>query len=101
MINLHLHFHVGSLSLGDFPAALILSKLESIMITQDQLVQRLDAASLKLEKIGTEVATLKDLLAQAGSLSPEAEASLARLEGLMTQVDDLNPDAGGAAATGG
>lgn len=70
-----------------------------IMASQTEIVTRLNAASDRLDKIGTETATLlqmvadlKALVAAGGNASPELVAAVEKIEGQAQKVDDLVPD---------
>jgi len=74
-----------------------LRKLRIHMATSNaELSAKLTAIGDQLEKakneIVAEVQTLKDALANT-TITPEADASLTRLQGLAQGLDDLNPDA--------
>jgi hypothetical protein len=90
--NIHYHFHLGS----GLPA--ILSRLETIMTTVQELAPQLDALTAQVTKIGTEtrslitkVQDLTDALA-ATPVPPEVEAALFALGEQVAIVDALVPD---------
>lgn len=72
---------------------IIYRKVHCTMLTQTELVAKLDALSDQSDKakaeILAEIQTLKD---QLGQVSPEVEASLNRLTQKTQALDDLNTD---------
>ncbi len=64
---------------------LIMSKLSELNTT-------LEAVNAQLEKVKTEVQTLKDSLTNV-DLPANAQASLDKLTALAAAIDELNPDA--------
>ena len=73
---------------------------KELTMNQQELLDRLGAVKAAVDKIGgettalvSEVATLKEALANAGVTSPEVDAAVAAIEGRVKAVDDLVPDA--------
>lgn len=90
--NLHYHFHLGS----GLPA--ILSRLDIIMTTVQELAPQIDALTAQVAKIGTEtrslitkVQDLTDALAST-PVPAEVEAALLALGEQVAVVDALVPD---------
>jgi len=71
----------------------IIKQNYNMALSQAELAAKLEAATAKVTKIGTEVQALKDIIVSQGNVTPEVEAALASLETALTGVDDLNPDA--------
>lgn len=68
-------------------------KVRKVMITQAEFQTRIDAVDAKLGKAKAEiVAEIALLRSQLGQVTPEAEATLQRLEEKAGGLDDLNPD---------
>lgn len=67
--------------------------LIKIIMTQQEAATKIDTLTAKTDKVREEVleeiATLKGLI---GNVSPEVEASLARLEASVQTSDDVIPD---------
>lgn len=73
---------------------------KELTMNQQELLDRLGAVKAAVDKIGgettalvSEVATLKEALANAGVTSPEVDAAVAAIEERVKAVDDLVPDA--------
>ena len=73
---------------------------KELTMNQQELLDRLGAVEAAVDKIGgettalvSEVATLKEALANAGVTSPEVDAAVAAIEERVKAVDDLVPDA--------
>lgn len=78
-------------------AALIVISTLVIMTKVSELAAALGAVADRVSKAQTEIlAEIEVLKGQIGAdadLSPEAQASLDRLTGLVQALDDINPDA--------
>jgi hypothetical protein len=90
--NIHYHFHPGS------GLAAILSRLDIIMTTVQELAPQIDALTAQVAKIGTEtrslitkVQDLTDALAST-PVPAEVEAALLALGEQVAVVDALVPD---------
>ena len=90
--HIHYHFHLGS----GLPA--ILSRLDIIMTTVQELAPQIDALTAQVAKIGTEtrslitkVQDLTDALAST-PVPAEVEAALLALGEQVAVVDALVPD---------
>jgi phosphoribosylformimino-5-aminoimidazole carboxamide ribonucleotide (ProFAR) isomerase len=93
-IHIHIHHH------GNDKQDLIISKLNKIMSTQQEIADGLTQATEQLKKIGTEsTATLKKVidleaaLANQPGVTPELQTAFDALKVQVQVVDDLVPDA--------
>ena len=75
----------------------IFSLLNTIKMTEQEVLDRLDAAAAKAEKNKQEtiavVAELKDAIAAQGTVSPAVTAALDKLDATLQSTDDLVADA--------
>lgn len=80
------------------------TKLDTIIMTQQEATQKLTDISAELVKVGTETATLvtnvadlkkalADAQAAGGTITPELEAAINGVAAQAQTVDDLVPDA--------
>lgn len=97
--TIHVHHH-GNVAEVVCKLDKLLAQGESIMATQAQLVQDLNALTAQIAKIGVEtgktlqqVIDLQALIAAGGNTTPEVDAALAALKTQAQATDDLIPDA--------
>lgn len=81
------------LTLGAIFGIVIIKKLNTMALTNEQAVAKINAQTEKLVKIQGEIQVLKDAINNSGNVSPEVEAALANLEATVTATDELNEDA--------
>jgi hypothetical protein len=74
-------------------AILIFNKLKKIDMTTEELIAKLDASAVVMEKVIVEIGVLKDAVDAQKDPSPELIASAERLGSLINTADDLNVDA--------
>lgn len=67
-------------------------KMDVIMGTQKELAVKLDAVATQVEKVRTEVESVKQALLDSLNVDPEVQAAFDRLESAVQGVDDLNED---------
>jgi hypothetical protein len=77
----------------------LVTKVDTIMLTQTQLAATLTTLGGEIKKIGVETTTLlekvtalTEAVANAGNTSPEVDAALADVQAQAQVVDDLVPD---------
>jgi phenylpyruvate tautomerase PptA (4-oxalocrotonate tautomerase family) len=80
------------------PVITILNRLErTIAMNQQELAQALTDAAAQATKakdeIVAKVAALEAAILAGGATTPEVDAALASLKGVVQTLDDLNPDA--------
>lgn len=99
------HHHVYHFYASDNGPQLtaIFSLLNQIKMTQTEALDKVNALTAQVTKIGTEVSAVKDALAAAQAANqavPEALAeAINNLSTVVTTVDDLNADAPAAPET--
>lgn len=71
----------------------IIHKLNQLIMTQQEAIQKLDTLATQVEKVKTEVQALVDAAGQEDEVSPELQAAIDRVSAAVQGVDDLNPDA--------
>lgn len=79
------------------PVITILHRLErTITMNQADLAQAITDAAAQAtkakEEIVAKIAALEDAIANGGATTPEVDAALADLKGVVQTLDDLNPD---------
>lgn len=79
------------------PVITILTRLErTIAMNQAELAQAIKDAAAQAtkakEEIVAKIAALEDAIANGGATTPEVDAALADLKGVVQTLDDLNPD---------
>ena len=68
-------------------------KLAHIQMTNAELTAALTEAGDKLEKAQAEILAELEKLKAGGELSPEAQATVARIQSIAQALDDVVPDA--------
>jgi len=73
-------------------------QLNKMALSNKEAVDKINALTTQVGKIGTEVTALKDIILSQGNVTPEVEAALANLENAVKGGDDLNEEAPGSPA---
>ena len=99
-LNLTLMHPVTVVIKSELPADALANlnrKLDSIIMTQDELAAKLSAIKEQNDKSTAEqlaaLAALQAALVAAGNTSPAVDAAIAALAASIQRDDDLNPDA--------
>lgn len=71
----------------------IFKQNQTIIMTTQEAVDKLNGVATQLAKVRTEVQTLVDAAANSGNVSPELQAAIDSVSAAVQGVDDLNPDA--------
>lgn len=90
--NYHVHNHVDT---AEILSLLNIIKLQNhkIIMTNEELLAKLEAANTKTDKIITEIQALKDLVGQTPDVPQNIVDAVNALEGKLQAADDLNADA--------
>lgn len=95
-INIHIHDHrqEGD-AFKDIMSLLNIIKLQNnkIIMTNQELSTKLDAANTKVDKIITEIQKLKDLVNTTPDVPQNIVDAVTSLESKLQAADDLNEDA--------
>ena len=85
-MELHIHIH-------DHREKEILNKLNLIIMTNEELLAKLDSANAKTDKIITEIQALKELVNTTPDVPQNIVDAVNTLESKLQTADDLNTDA--------
>jgi hypothetical protein len=85
-IHIHIHHH-------DHKLDSIIQKLNSIIMTNEELKSLLVDANAKVDKVKTEIQALKDLVAASANVPQDVVDAVNALGSNLQSADDLNPDA--------
>jgi hypothetical protein len=86
-MELHIHIHHHTVNEKE-----IINKLNQIIMTNQEAIDKLNAQATQLAKVRAEVQKLVDAAQNQGNVSPELEAAITNVENAIKGVDDLNPD---------
>ena len=86
--HIHIHIHQDDSKLDS-----IIQKLNSIIMTNEELKNLLVDANAKVDKIKTEIQALKDLVAASENVPQDVVDAVNALGSNLQSADDLNPDA--------
>lgn len=91
-VEIHYHNHVD---LSEITSLLNILKLQNnkIIMTNQELAGKLEAANTKVDKIITEIQALKNLVNTTPNVPQNIVDAVASLESKLQAADDLNEDA--------
>lgn len=97
---MHIHLHIHDHRKDDEQHKEIMSFLnilklqnKQIIMTNQELLDKLNAANSKVDKITTEIQALKDLVTTTPDVPQNIVDAVTALEGKLQAADDLNEDA--------
>ena len=90
MATLNLTLEIGS-NLADTIRSVFTPDKDQIMATLAEFLDKLDAASIKITNIATELAALKEQIANGGMTADEEAQVLAKVDALNAALDAASP----------
>jgi len=90
MATLNLTLEIGS-NLADTIRSVFSSDKDQIMATLAEFMDKLDAAGIKISNIATELAALKEQIANGGMTADEEAQVLAKVDALNAALDAASP----------
>lgn len=90
MATLNLTLEIGS-NLADTIRSVFSLDRDQIMATLAEFLDKLDAASIKITNIATELAALKEQIANGGMTADEEAQVLAKVDALNAALDAASP----------
>lgn len=101
-MNVNLHFHIDNVHIHvkdekqlkqiSETVNFLKTQNQSIIMTQQEAIDKLNGQATQLAKVRAEVQKLVDAAANAGNISPELEAAINGVSTAIQGVDDLNAD---------
>lgn len=96
LMDIHIHIanlHIHGLSSADKDTIQnIFNNTKTLIMTNQEAIDKLNAQATQLSKVRTEVQKLVDAAQNQGNVSPELEAAINGVQAAIQGVDDLNPD---------